>query len=447
MSGQRRARMRVMAGGWTGILVLLAVLGMTWATSLSAQQVPTAGVVMVPAGQSALLVETTPVERVSIGNPEIADAVVVSPVEVLVNGITLGTTTLIIWSRTGGRRAYTIEVTVDATALRRTVQTLFPQERVEMTAVGNMVILTGSVSDPRVARQIQALATGTGATVVNNLVVAADRQVMLQVRIAEVSRTAGHEFASRLAALNPQDISGRDSDWIIETLSDGLMRLMVLDPNASIEAVFTAMRSTGEIRTLAEPNLIAVDGADASFLAGGEFPFPVAQAGTDAARVTIQWREFGVRLNFRPTIMAGGAIRLRVEPEVSALDFSTGLVIGGFAVPTLLMRRASTEIELREGQTFAIAGLLDNTASSTVTRIPILGHLPLIGALFTSRRRQEDQMELLVLVTPWLVSPYDVPPPVPTGEVETWRRDGHLRPVRPHPLPVPVPPPGTDSEG
>jgi pilus assembly protein CpaC len=441
MSGTGRAPMRVRAAAWlsTGC-VSLALL----AAPLPAQQ-PTPGVVVVPLGQSVLLPQTVAVERVSIGTPDIADYVVVSPLEVLVTGARLGTTTLIIWNRAGGRRTYTVEVTVDASALGRTMEALFPQERLQATAVGSMVILTGTVSDARVARQVQALAAGTGATVINNLVVGADQQVLLQVRIAEVSRSALREFSSQLAARNPQDITGQAADWSIETLSDGLMRLMVLEPTASIDALFRALRTTGEIRTLAEPNLIAVDGAEASFLAGGEFPFPVVSGG-DVSRVTIEWREFGVRLNFLPTITAGGAIRLRVAPEVSSLDFSTGLVISGFAVPTLLMRRASTEIELRDGQTFAIAGLLDNSSASVVTRIPILGQIPIIGELFTSRRRQEEQMELLVLVTPWLVSPYDVPPPVPTGEVETWRRDGHLRPTRPHPLPVPIRPGGGQQD-
>jgi pilus assembly protein CpaC len=437
MSGMGRAPTPVRAAAWLSAgFVSLALL----AAPLPAQQ-QAASVVVVPLGQSVLLPQTVAVERVSIGTPDIADYVVVSPLEVLVTGVQLGTTTLIIWNRAGGRRTYTVEVTVDASALSRTVEALFPGERLQVTAVGSMVILTGSVSDARVARQVQALAAGTGATVINNLVIGADQQVLLQVRIAEVSRSALREFSSQLAARNPQSVTGQGADWNIETLSDGLMRLLVLEPTASIDALFRALRTTGEIRTLAEPNLIAVDGAEASFLAGGEFPFPVVSGG-DVARVTIEWREFGVRLNFRPSITAGGAIRLRVAPEVSSLDFSTGLVISGFAVPTLLMRRANTEIELREGQTFAIAGLLDNTSSATVTRIPFLGQLPIIGELFTSRRRQEEQMELLVLVTPWLVSPYDTPPPVPTGEVETWRRDGQLRPVRPHPMPVPVRPGG-----
>ncbi|HSJ24323.1 MAG TPA: pilus assembly protein N-terminal domain-containing protein [Longimicrobiales bacterium] len=438
MTGNARARARTGSGGWWmgGVALLLAFSG--WTAPVAGQIVRPAGSVVIPVGQSELLVQPVAVERVSIGNPEIANATVVSPQEVLVDGIALGTTTLIIWDRNGGRRSYTVEVTVDATALRRTVEALFPNENVTVTAVGNMVILAGNVRDARVARQIQSIAEGTGAIVVSNLDMAADQQVMLQVRIAEVSRSAVRELASDLAARNPQNVSGRDSDWVIETISDGLMRLLIMDPGASLEAVFRALRTTGEIRTLAEPNLIAVDGAEASFLAGGEFPFPVAQSGGDIGRVTIEWREFGVRLNFRPVITAGGAIRLQVAPEVSSLDFSTGLVIGGFAVPTLLMRRANTEIELMEGQTFAIAGLLDNTSSETITRLPILGSLPIIGSLFQSRRRLEDQMELLVLVTPYLVSPYDTAPPVPPGEVDTWRRDGHLRPTPPHPMPPPA---------
>ena len=438
MNGTATARAHSGPGRTWRVAALLLALALGTVPA-AAQQVRSAGSVVVAQGQSTLLLQGVAVERVSIGNPEIADAVVVSPTEVLVNGIALGTTTLIIWDRAGGRRSYTIEVTVDATALRRTIEALFPSQRVEVSAVGNMVILTGNVGDARVARQIQALAAGTGATVVNHLGAAADQQVMLQVRIAEVSRSAGREFASQLMARNPQDLTGRDSDWQIETMSEGILRLLVADPGASIDALFNALKRTGEVRTLAEPNLIAVDGAEASFLAGGEFPFPIAQSGAgDVARITIEWREFGVRLNFKPTILGGGALRLAVEPEVSSLDFSTGLVIGGFSVPTLLVRRATTEIELLEGQTFAIAGLLDNTQSNTVTRIPILGHIPLIGELFTSRRKQQDQMELLVLVTPWFVSPYDTPPAVPTGEVETWGRDGHLRPVRPHPLPPPT---------
>jgi pilus assembly protein CpaC len=412
----------------------------------AAAQVQPPGVVTVARGQAALLAQPRPVTRVNIADPTIADVdVMAGALEVLVRGVGLGTTTLFVWDAAGMRRTYTIEVTADASALERTLQALFPAEQVQITAVGNMVILTGRVSSSQIAQQIRSLAEGTGAQVVDNLASPAAPQIMLQVRIAEVSRNAIREFGTQLSARNPQDISGSGGDWLIETMSEGIMRLLMLEPGASIEAVLRGFRTTGEVRTLAEPNLIALDGATASFLAGGEFPFPMSQG--EFGRVTVEWREFGVRLNFVPTIMPGGAIRLRVAPEVSSLDFSTGLVLSGFAIPSMLTRKAETTIELREGQTFAIAGLLDNNTLESVTRLPVLGDLPIIGSLFRTRSRREDRMELLVLVTPWLVAPYDSPPPIPGGEPGEWRRDSHVRPPAPHPMPVPrrVPPAGGGS--
>jgi pilus assembly protein CpaC len=423
-----------------GMAVLM--LGLLTGGGAQAQQVvpATEGIVTVPRGQSSLLVQPVPVARLSIGAPEIADAIVISPREVLINGRTLGTTTLIIWDQTGVRRTYTIEVTVDAPALQRTLQAIFPGQNIRVTATGNLVILTGTVTEARIGRQALELARATGATVVDNLMAPAPQQVMLQVRIAEVSRNVLREFSTQLRLLNPDLLEGT-GDLQIETVSDGLVRLLLLDPRASVEAIFRALRSTGEVRTLAEPNLVAADGATASFLAGGEFPFPsVQQAGApgQASAITIQWREFGVRLNFVPVITAAGNIRLQVAPEVSSLDFATGLSVGGIAVPALLTRRAETEVELRDGQTFAIAGLLDNNTLETVSRIPLLGDLPIIGALFRSRSRRQNRTELLVLVTPRLVAPLDVPPPLPTGEPETWRWDRHLR--RPVGVPGALPP-------
>jgi pilus assembly protein CpaC len=430
------ARFRVVAG--SALVMMLALAG---AGSAGAQVLQSGEVVRVALGQSALLLQPTPVARVSIGNPEIADAVVVSPREVLVNAASLGTTTLIIWDQTNVRRVYTVEVSADAAALERTIQSLFPGEQVRITATGSTVILTGAVTDTRVARQVLALAQATGAQVIDNLTAPPAQQVLLQVRVAEVSRNAIREFSSQLTALNPQDLTG-DEQLGIETISDGLVRLFLSGPDAQFDAVFRALRTTGEVRTLAEPNLIAMDGAPASFLAGGEFPFPVVQAGEGAARVTIQWREFGVRLNFTPFLTGGGNIRLQVEPEVSSLDFGSGLVVSGFAVPALLTRRARTEVELRDGQTFAIAGLLDNNTLESVTRIPILGDLPIIGALFRSRQNRANRTELLVLVTPRLIGPWDVAPAVPGGEPATWpHRDRSLREPVPHPMPVPQPRP------
>ncbi len=427
---------------WVCGLAVVLMLGLAVTGSVQAQVLQSADVVNVPRGQSVLLLQPTPVARLSIGDPAIADAVVISPREVVVNGIALGTTTLIVWDQNNVRRVYTVEVSVDAAALQRTIQALFPGEQIRITAAGATVILSGTVTDTRVARQVLALARATGAEVIDNLTAPPAQQVLLQVRVAEVSRDAIRELSTQLTALNPRDI-GDDGDLGIETISDGLVQLFLSSPGASIEAVFRALRTTSEVRTLAEPNLIAMDGAPASFLAGGEFPFPVVTggAGGTAAQVTIQWREFGVQLNFTPFLTGGGNIRLQVAPEVSSLDFASGLVVQGFAVPSLLTRRAVTEVELQNGQTFAIAGLLDNNTLESVTRIPVLGDLPIIGALFRSRNRRESRTELLVLVTPRLIGPLDVPPPVPGGEPETWRRDRTLREPVPHPMPAPQPRP------
>jgi pilus assembly protein CpaC len=443
MNGRRRSPRRG-TGGRARALVCSALVAMacTAGSAVEAQTLQAQEVVRVARGQSALLLQPTAVARVSIGDPSIADAVVISPREVLVNGIELGTTTLILWDQAGQRRVYTVEVTVDAAALDRTVRSLFPGEPVRVTASANIVIVSGAVSDTRVARQVLALARATGAEVIDNLTAPPAQQVLLQVRVAEVSRNAIRELSSQLLAFNPQELA-TDGDLGFETLSDGLVRIFLSSPGARFDAIFRALRTTGEVRTLAEPNLIAMDGSPASFLAGGEFPFPVV-TGTDQARIAIQWREFGVRLNFTPFLTGGGNIRLQVAPEVSSLDFASGLVVSGFAVPSLLTRRASTEVELQNGQTFAIAGLLDNSTLESVTRVPILGDLPILGALFRSRQKRENRTELLVLVTPRLIGPMDQAPPVPTGEPETWpRRDPTVREPVQHPMPVPQPRPGS----
>lgn len=412
-------------------------------------------VLTISRGTSTLVTPPARVARVSIGDPAIADAVVVSPQEVLVNGRALGATTLIVWDVNGNRRLYNIEVTVDAAALNRQFQALFPGQNVRASASGNLVVISGQVTDAGIARRALELARGTGATVVDNLAVPPARQILLQVRFAEVTRSAITEFGSSLGGardfvLTPGD---RDIDpdrvvpgsGIVETLSDGLVRLFFFEDNFTISAVIRALKARGQFRSLAEPNLLAVEGAEASFLAGGEFPYPIPQAGQQNT-VTIVFKEFGVRLRFVPRVTNAGNIRLEVAPEVSSLDFSNGLMLSGFRIPSLLTRRAETEIELRPGQTFAIAGLMDNSILRNAGKVPILGDIPILGYLFQSRDIRENRTELLVLVTPRLVDPLDQSPPVPTGEPGTWDWDRRLRdPVRPATAPaaqpvVPTPP-------
>lgn len=415
------------------LLAGLALATLASPGGASAQEVLT-----IPRGTSSLVTSPSNIQRVSIGDPTIADAVVVSPREVLVNARALGSTTLIVWDATDTRRLYTVEVTADARALERQLRALFPDQPIQVTASGNILILSGRVTDAGVARRALEIARGTGATVIENLAIPPARQVLLQVRFAEVSRTSsltlGTQFGvgETTARLNPEAPSEGDS--FVETLSDGLVRIFLFEDNVQFSALIRALQTRGLFRSLAEPNLLALEGREASFLAGGEIPIPVPQGGQSNA-VTIQFKEFGIRLRFTPRVTIAGNIRLEVAPEVSSLDYANAIQFSGFLIPALRTRRADTEIELRPGQTFAIAGLLDNTIQNNRSRIPFLGDIPILGPLFRSRDVAQNRTELLVLVTPQVVEPAGEAPPVPTGEPETWEWERNLRPptARPNP--------------
>ncbi len=242
---------------------------------------------------------------------------------------------------------------------------------------------------------------------------------------------------------NPHEISA-DGNWTGRTnpsSSDNTIAFLLESPNAQIQALVQAAVAKGDLRTLAEPNLLTLPGKEAYFLAGGEFPYPTVQSGGGNA-VTITFKEFGIRLRFTPNIARNGAIRLAVKPEVSTLDFANGAVIEGFEVPSLRTRRAETEVELREGQYLAIAGLIDNESAKNMTKIPILGDIPILGELFKSRGTRERRTELVVLVSPELVMATDKAPPIPTGEPgpapepKEWRWDRALKSDKPQTNPL-----------
>ena len=376
-------------------------------------------------GASLLLTNPFRFERVALGDPSIAEANAVSPTELLITGQTLGTTSLLIWATTGTPRFYSVEVTADAPGLERFIKELMPDEDVRVSASGNTVTLSGTVRDPNsVARAIE-IAETSGATVIDNLVAPPAVQVLLQVRFAEITRNGMKEFAAALQTLNPQDLSD-NGDWEGESISDGILQVLLSNPNANIGGIIRASTSKGNFRSLAEPNLLTLPGKEAYFLAGGEFPFPVIQSSASNT-VTIQFKEFGIKLRFTPTITRSGAIRLKVEPEVSSLDFANGLVIGGFQIPTLVTRRAETEVELRAGQYLAIAGLIDNNLIDNVTKIPILGDIPILGQFFRTTDARQRRSELLVLITPHFVVANEIAVPLPTGEPETWKWPGWLK--------------------
>lgn len=406
--------------------------------TVNGQQVITQAqrVVSVSKGGSALLVNPVPISRFSVGDPNIAEANVVSPTEVILNGKGLGTTTLFVWDNSGEVRVYSVEITADAPGLERFLRSLMPEEEIRVSASGNSVTLSGTVKDPNSISRAVQMAQGTGATIIDNLVGPPAVQVLLKVRFAEINRTAIKDWATRFRLLNPHEISdqGNWSGFTNPSASDDVIGFLLDSGNEEIEAFVQASISRGDLRTLAEPNLLTLPGKEAYFLAGGEFPYPTIQAGGASNSVTIVFKEFGIRLRFTPNIARNGAIRLKVAPEVSTLDFANGLTIQGFEIPSLRTRRAETEVELREGQYLAIAGLLDNESTRNLTKIPILGDIPILGELFRSRALRQRRTELLVLVTPQFVMASDTAPRVPTGEpgepapVPPWIWEGNLKP-------------------
>ena len=392
-------------------------------------------VVSVSKGNSALLVNPVPILRFSVGDPSVAEANVISPTEVILNGKGLGTTTLFVWDNSGEVRVYSVQVTADAPGLERFLRSLMPEEEIQVTASGNSVTLSGTVKDPNSISRAVQMAQGSGANVIDNLVGPPAVQVLLKVRFAEINRTAIRDWATRFRVLNPHEISdeGNWSGFVNPSASDDVIGFLLDSGNEEIEAFVQASISRGDLRTLAEPNLLTLPGKEAYFLAGGEFPYPTIQSGASNA-VTIVFKDFGIKLRFTPNIARNGAIRLKVAPEVSTLDFANGLVISGFEIPSLRTRRAETEVELREGQYLGIAGLLDNESTRNLTKIPILGDIPILGELFKSRALRQRRTELVVLISPHFVMASDTAPRIPTGEpgnpapVTPWKWEGNLKP-------------------
>ena len=434
--------MRIHHRGWIGLVSVRSLalgaallLGVVAPRAAQGQRVVRAPeqVVSVSKGASALLVNTTAIPRFSLGDPQVAEAVVVSPTEVLINGKTLGTTSLFLWDNSGNIKLYSIEVTADAQGLQRYLTAVLEGEHVDVTASGNVVTLSGQVRDASMASQAVEIAKGTGATIVDNLTTPEAVQVQLKVRFAEVNKTAAKQFRAQWQTLNPQHLND-NGDWIGSTntggsgqFQEGLIDVGLFNGNASIETLIQFLQSKGDLRSLAEPNLITLPSKEASFLAGGEFPYPAVQGGGGNNAVSIVFKEFGIRLRFTPVITRNGSIRLKVAPEVSALDFSNPLVFGGFTIPSLLSRKAETEVEMKDGQYLAIAGLMNNTLQDNATKIPVLGDLPILGQFFRSKDARQNRTELLVLVSPKLILPSDAPAALPTGEPETWRWTGSMK--------------------
>jgi pilus assembly protein CpaC len=380
-------------------------------------------------GGSTVLMTDFPIKRIAVTNAEVANATVVEPQEILLDGKAPGTVSLIIW---GDSRRVQYDVVVDPppSPLQQQIRALFPDETVQVAISDDAIVLAGRPSSNTVALRIAEIAAKSSAKrqVINlmQLPGAPDsQQVMLQVRLAEVDQRALTEVGASLfttpSGVNnwvgrtstqqfaAPDFNSRENEL---TFTD-FLNLFVLNTKYDVGIVIRALQSRGFFQSLAEPTLITYNRQEASFLAGGEIPVPIAQGINGAVSVT--YKEFGIRLTFRPEI-AGDVIRLRVRPEVSSLDFVNGITLQGFRIPALTTRRAETEVELRDGQSFAIGGLLNNVSQDDRTKVPFLGDLPIIGAMFRSKAERKERTQLVVLITPRLVRPMnpDEVPPLPT---------------------------------
>jgi pilus assembly protein CpaC len=375
-------------------------------------------------GQSRVINFDRPVGRFSVSNPDIAEAILVTPDQVLVNGKAFGQVNFIAWEQTGGQYlTFDVYVRANLSLIDSQVRALFPKDDIRLSQANGSVVISGSVANVATAAQVQSVIEAAGFKTVNMLTspISNATQVQLQVRVAEVNRNKLRDYGTSFTTL-PQggtggyinsgggptsvdNIATSAAGAVIETLIQPAMNLFIFNRQINTGAFLRMLRQEGAFRELAEPNLIAMNGQQASFLAGGEFPVPVLQTGNGNNGITIVWKEYGVRLNFKPTIIDEDHIRLELEPEVSTIDFANGVRFNNFVIPALRTRRAKTGVELRDGQSFALAGLLDNSETKTLSRIPIVSDIPVLGALFKSKTFEKKETELMFIVTAVMVKP------------------------------------------
>ncbi len=385
--------------------------------------------------KSTILENAAGVKRISIANPDLAEAVAVSKTEVLVNGKAPGDTSLVLWDMNNQRTMFDVHIVTSAArpeAVRSELQHELPGQDVTLTLSEGSVFLRGLVNDMTSADRAAAIASTLGK-VVNLLRVKipdADPQIVLKVRFASVDRTALSQLGANIISTGATNTIGAIStgqfgsqptfDFTqtpFTTTFNNLLNIFLFRQDINLGAIIQALQTKQLLQILAEPNLLTVMGHPASFLAGGEFPYPTLQGGgAGVGQITIQFREFGVRIRFLPTLTPRGTIHLALTPEVSSLDYTNGLTVSGFTIPGLDTRRVQTEVELENGQSFAIAGLLDNRTTEALSKIPGLSNIPLLGKLFESRSLQKNNSELLVVVTPELVRP--IPAGAKTPEIQ-----------------------------
>jgi len=426
---QSNERKRRLAVGAPQALILLVAMFMLWALGSPPAGAQEMGKLSVTAGKSVILKSAEQVKRVSIADPAIADFVLTSPTEIYITGRAAGVTNMTLWLDKGKYTIYDIQVGYDVSRLKQQLNEILPEEKdLRVMAMHDTIILSGRASSaPNLSHALALTRTYAPEGKVQNLAeVRGVQQVMLEVRVAEMQRSLARRLGvnfnyftqsgkfgiSRLGGLtNFEEIPA--SGAFATTVSPSVNALFRFGwDNATWTGFIDALKADGLIKVLAEPTLIALSGNSASFLAGGEFPVPVPD---QDGRVTIEYKEFGVSLNFTPTVLADNKINIRVKPVVSDLDFTNAVSFAGFVIPSLNSRGAETVVELADGQSFAIAGLLRDTTRDAMNKFPLLGDIPVLGTLFRSREFQKNETELVIIATPRLVKPLDLrKQPLPT---------------------------------
>jgi len=399
----------------------------------------------VTVGKAVLVDTAQPVQRVAVGVGDVVEAMAVSPTEIMLSGKAPGETSLIIWDIRGGRQFFNVTVrasnlvsgdTLDS--LRRELRTELPNQNIKVNFDNGNIFLRGNVKDLTSSQRAMQIAS-TAGKVVNLLSVdvpASEPQILLKVRFESVDRQKEQQYGINMFNLGLGNSVGTltTGQFPAPTVTQGggsssgggfsgtvgsasvsnEGNLVAFFPGLNVGAVLTDMELRGVSQVLAEPNVMATNGKEASFLAGGEFPYPEVSGSTGGlAAVSISYQQYGIRLNFIPTITPRNTIRLQVAPEVSALDYSNSVELSGFQVPGLTVRKVNTEVELQDGQSFMIGGLLDKTLTDTFQKIPFLGDIPILGKLFQSKSITRNDTELIVIVTPEIVAPIPVGTPIP----------------------------------
>ncbi len=382
-------------------------------------------------GHSLLIRTPSRIKRILTGNPTVVESVMTSPQELVVTAKQTGGSSLMLWGESGPSRMMDVFADLDVAALRNSFEQSFPGSGVGVESQGDKVMLSGVVASPAVAEQMLKMATNFSKDVINGLQVAQPprlKQIMLKVRFAEADRGKLTAFGINLFStgatntigtistqqFGPTTLSSQQSSsgGIVNKLTQfnlsDLLNIFLFRSDINLGATIKALQQKNVLQILAEPNLMAISGQPAHFLAGGEFPYPVVQGvggGSGFGTVTIQFKPYGVKLEFVATIQEDNSIRLKVMPEVSSLDYANSITISGFTMPAIQTRRAETEIELKDGQSFGIAGLLDERTTVQLSKVPGIGDVPILGELFKSRNLNRTNSELIVLVTPTIVDP------------------------------------------